>query len=337
MFLMRPDRTYRPALRPGTRCRRCGTSRRHRAPRPSPRGPASSPRTRSGHERGSRSSAGARRTSTWSTGRPTTPSGWSSTRLATAKPHSVAPKPCTTTTPMSSQACCSAGGRNAAAQMKSSSWPPRRCVDLAEHPPPQAVGQTAGDGPQAVELLRLALFLHFALDRRPEEVEHLRHDDHRRHAMGADGLEDDPRVARADVEDGGPDQERVAELELAEEMGERQQRDEAMLPARYDVIGGLERGQDVAVGQHGALRRGGRARGEDDLEERRLARPRPAVELRLPVGREWRLAVRLGLGDERRHGADDDVRELDLARVGGVSTGADGQEAESRRGRRYAR
>ena len=67
-------------------------------------------------------------------------------RLATAKPHSVAPKP-------------------------------------------------VADPPQTGELRSLALLLDLSLDGRPEQVQDLGDDDHRGHVMGADGLEDDPRIA----------------------------------------------------------------------------------------------------------------------------------------------
>ena len=141
-------------------------------------------------------------------------------------------------------------------------------VDGAEERTPERVGQTSGDRAQTDELRGPALLLDLPLDRRPEEVEDLGHDDHGRHLMGADGLEDDPRVARSDVQDGRPGQERVGQLELAEEVRERQQRDDAVLLLGHDMVRRLERGQDVAVAEHGALRRAGRARGEDDLEER---------------------------------------------------------------------
>ena len=144
--------------------------------------------------------------------------------------------------------------------------------------------------------------LDLALDRAPEQVEDLRHDHHRRHAVIADRLEDHARVAAADVEDVGADGERVVERgDLLEQVRQRQQRDDAVLLRRDDVVRGLDRREDVAVGEHHALGRARRARREDDLDEvversaaasRRPAPPsRPATTRRAAAARSSTVEV----------------------------------------------
>ena len=98
--------------------------------------------------------------------------------------------------------------------------------------------------------------------------------------MVAHRVEDDPRVAAPHVQDVRTDVEGVVEADgLLEEVGQRQQRDDPVLHRRDDPVDDRDRGDDVAVGQHHALRGARRARGEDELEDivvaRAAARPRP--------------------------------------------------------------
>ena len=76
-------------------------------------------------------------------------------------------------------------------------------VDAPEQQAPDAIGQVAGDAAQAVERRRPAALVDLALDGAPEQVEDLRDDDHRRHPVVAQRIEDDPRVAAAHVQDVG--------------------------------------------------------------------------------------------------------------------------------------
>ena len=197
-------------------------------------------------------------------------------------------------TPRSSQACWSAGGRNAPAETNSRKWPPSCCVDAAEQTRPDAHRQVARDRAQPVERARAAALVDLALDRAPEQVEDLRHDHHRGHPVVAQRIEDHARVAAPDVQDVGADVERVVQPDgLLEQVRQRQQRDDPVLHRRHDPVERLDRGDDVVVGQHHALRRAGRARREDELEDLVGGGRRQARLLRLPVGRERRV---VGLG-----------------------------------------
>ena len=65
-----------------------------------------------------------------------------------------------------------------------------------------------------------------------------------------------------------PTDERVEQPDrLLEQVRQRQQRDDPVLHRRDDPVERLDRGDDVVVGEHHALRRAGRARGEDQLED----------------------------------------------------------------------
>ena len=71
-----------------------------------------------------------------------------------------------------------------------------------------------------------------ALDGAPEQVEDLGDDDHAGHPVVAQGIEDDPRVPAAHVQDVGADVERVVQPDrLLEQVRERQQRDDAGAPS----------------------------------------------------------------------------------------------------------
>ena len=96
-------------------------------------------------------------------------------------------------------------------------------MDAAEDEPAQPVGQASGDAPGALEALRLAAPLDLPREDGPEELQDLRRHDHGRGAQLAQGLEDDARVARADVEHLGADRRGVEEhRRLLEEVRERQ-------------------------------------------------------------------------------------------------------------------
>ena len=160
-------------------------------------------------------------------------------------------------------------------------------VDAPEEARPEAHRQVAGDAAKPVERGLAAALGDLALDGAPEQVEHLRDDDHRGHPLVAQRIEDDPRVAAPDVQDVGTDRQRVEEPDrLLEQVRQRQQRDQAVLHPRHDPVKGLDRGDDVVVGEHHALRRPGRARGEDQLEQVARGGGGPRRHLRFPVGRE---------------------------------------------------
>jgi hypothetical protein len=145
----------------------------------------------------------------------------------------------------------------------------------------------SGNSTEAAERRRLAGLLDLAFDRRPEQLEDLGDDDHRRRAVAADRLEDDARVSAPDVEDVGADIEGVEQGHgLLEEVRQRQQRDDAMLHRRDDAVHRPDRRDDVVVGKDHALRRAGRARREGELDDVGIGRPPPGVELLLPIGRE---------------------------------------------------
>ena len=128
-------------------------------------------------------------------------------------------------------------------------------VDAAEQARPERHRQVARDRAEPVEGRRPAALVDLALDGAPEQVEDLRDDHHRGDPMVAQGIEDDPRVAAPDVQDVGPDRQRVVQPDrLLEEVRQRQQRDDAVLHRRHDPVERLDRGDDVVVGEHHALR-----------------------------------------------------------------------------------
>jgi hypothetical protein len=104
-----------------------------------------------------------------------------------------------------------------------------------------------------------------------------------------------------------------------------------VLHRRDDPVERLDRGDDVVVREHHALRRAGRARGEDQFEDLLGGRPRPRRLSRLPVGRERRV-VRGRLGAQRLDGGRREVVETGLAGVRGVAAGAEDQVPGRRRG-----
>ena len=130
---------------------------------------------------------------------------------------------------------------------------------------PRAHRQAPGDRAGPPEPLGLAPALHLALGGRPEEVEDLGEDEHRRHPVLADGLEHDARVPAPDVEDVGPEVEGEAELDRhGVQVRHRQERDEPVLDVGDDEVERVDSRHRVAVGQHDALRGAGRAGGVDE-------------------------------------------------------------------------
>ena len=87
-------------------------------------------------------------------------------------------------------------------------------------------------------------------------------------------------MSRADIE-------RVVQPDrLLEQVRQRQQRHDPVVHRRDDAMERLDRGDDVVVGQHHALRRAGRAAREDELEDLvgRRAGPRPPGGPPSPAG-----------------------------------------------------
>ena len=152
----------------------------------------------------------------------------------------------------------------------------------------------ACDTPQSVERRALALAIDFPGERCPEELQELWRAQERRGAQLAHRLEDGAGRTRADVDDLGPDHRPVEEDDgLLEEMGEGQEADDTMGPWWHDHCGHLECAQERAVGQLDTL---GLARGpgrEDDFDEVRAPRARPALQSRLPVRWEALIVGRL--------------------------------------------
>ncbi len=202
-------------------------------------------------------------------------------------------------------------------------------MDLGEEPAPGRVGEPAGDQAQAVERRELALPGDLGLDGRPEQIHDLRDQHERRGAVVADGLEDDPRAAAADVQHVRSDAHGVEDqCDLLEQVRDRQQRDGAVLLLGEQVVGRVHRPDQVAVSQHHAFRLAGRARGEDDLGQVLAAGAPPGVDLRLPVGREGGVGLRGKLlGD-----GGGEVLEPRVGGVRGVAAGAEHEVAGVRAG-----
>ncbi len=193
-------------------------------------------------------------------------------------------------------------------------------VDAPEDHAAQAHRQPSGDAAEPRELARPARLLHLAFDGAPEQVEHLGDDDHRGDAVLAQRFEDHARVDAAQVEDVGADVEGVEQPDrLLEQVRQRQQRDDAVVHPRDDRVEGLDARDDVVVGEHHALRRPGRPRGEDQLPDLVRTGPLPGRQLRLPVGRERVVRV----GRERVDGRRREPFQLRVARIGGVPSRAE--------------
>ena len=197
----------------------------------------------------------------------------------------------------------------------------------AEDPAPRPVRQPPGDPPQPIEGLGAAGLLDFAFDRRPEQVQHLGHYDHRRGPVIADGLEDRARVAAADVQDVGAHIERVEQRHgLLEQVREGQQRDDPVLDVRDDLVHRPDRGEHVLVREHHALRRARRAAREDQLEDRVRGRAWPCTHLRLPVRRKGLIWIRGQVVELRGR----EILEPDLARICDLTAVPDDEPASLR-------
>ena len=105
---------------------------------------------------------------------------------------------------MSSQACWSDGGRNAPDDRNSRKWPPSWPWIAPKSRGRIRIGRCRATDRSRSNAVVAAALLDLALDGAPEQVEDLRHHDHRGDALVAQGIEDDPRVPAADVEDVGP-------------------------------------------------------------------------------------------------------------------------------------
>ena len=144
-------------------------------------------------------------------------------------------------------------------------------------------------------------------------------------------VEDHPRVPAPDVQHVGPDIERVVQPDgLLEQVRQRQQRHDPMVHRRDDPVERLDRRDDVVVGQHHALRRAGRAAGEDELEDLVGGRPPPGRLARLPVGRE-RGSSSAGSAAQRVDRRRREVRQAGLARIGRIAARAQDQVPGARR------
>ena len=150
------------------------------------------------------------------------------------------------------------------------------------------------------------------------------HDDHRGDAVVAQRIEDDPRVAAADVQDVGPDVERVVQPDrLLEQVRQRQQRHEPVLHRRDDPVERLDRGDDVVVGR--ASRPSGVPvvpdvkTSSNDLV-RRSGAPRPPGAPPSRAGRPGRPAS--GSAQSASTVVVGKSLEAGLARVGGVAARA---------------
>ncbi len=202
-------------------------------------------------------------------------------------------------------------------------------MDPAEEQAPGRHRQATGDRPGAPELGRLPLSLDLALDGRPEELEQLRHQDHRRRPMVADRLEDDPWVAGPDVHDVGTEVEDQVEPDrLLEQVGERQHGGDAVVHVRDQLVEPVDAGQRVLVRQHHALRRARRARGEDEQVGVARLRARPRLQRRLPVRRERGIGLRAQLVER-------DGRHRLQVRPRGVRGVASGTDRELHRPRTF--
>ncbi len=195
-------------------------------------------------------------------------------------------------------------------------------MDAPEQEPPGPVRQDPGDPPKSLEEGPPPGPVHLPLHRAPEQFKDLRDHQHRRRPVVADRLEDDPRVAAPHIEDVGADRQRVEQGDrLLHEVRQGQERDEPVLLRRDRVMSGLDRRDDVGVGEHHALGRAGRAGREDDLEEVGWDRARPAADLVRPIGRPVCVRLRGEVLDERGR----EALEASLAGVRGVPAAAERQ------------
>ena len=205
-------------------------------------------------------------------------------------------------------------------------------VDAAEQEPPDRERQVARDAPEPFDRRGAAALGDLALDRAPEQVEHLGHHDHARDPMVAQGVEDDPWVPAPDIEHVGADIERVVQRRPPVRAGARggaARRSGAPSAAR---CGGTTRSmrRRCRVPASDAL---GRARGaarEHELEELIGRRALPGRLARLPVGREDRVVLgRFGRQCVHRRGRE--VGQTGLLRIGGVAPGAEDEVTGTRR------
>ena len=202
--------------------------------------------------------------------------------------------------------------------------PPSWRWNLAEDQAPGGHRQPAGDPPAALERGCTAPPVDLPQQGRPEDLEDLWDQDHRGGPMVADRLENDPRVARSDVQDVGPEVQRQIEPDgLLEEMGQREDGHDAVVHLRDNAMETIHARDRVLVGQHHALWGAGRAGGEDQQVRVFGSRAGPGSNAGVPIGRE----PGTGLGAEI---VDRDRRQsvqVGFRGVRGVASRADGQLA----------
>src|SRR4029079_10548734 len=96
-------------------------------------------------------------------------------------------------------------------------------VDASEQEAAGRGGEMAADRSEAVEEGAATAPVGLALDRAPEQVEDLGHDDHARDPVGLERREEDARIAAADVKDVRADAQRVDQADrLLEQVAERE-------------------------------------------------------------------------------------------------------------------
>ncbi len=151
-------------------------------------------------------------------------------------------------------------------------------MHVPEQDAPRRVREPARDRPEALEGRRPALLLHLALDRAPEHVQQLGHEEHRRDPVLPEAVEDDARVPAPDVEDVRAHVHRVEQRHLLlQAVREREQRHEPVLHRPDDAVERLHAGERVLVGEHHALGAARGARREHELVDVCRARALPCL------------------------------------------------------------
>ncbi len=173
----------------------------------------------------------------------------------------------------------------------------------------------------------LPCFSDLALDGAPEQVHHLRDEEHGRDAVLAQAVEDHARVPAAHVEDVRPDIHPVEQGDLLlQAVRQGEQRDQPVLHRLEDPVEGHRARERVAVAEHHALGAAGRSAREDELVDVLRSRALPSIELRLPICGE-RLVRLLG---QAVHDGRGEPLQANLARVRGVPAAAQQQVDRAR-------
>ena len=171
-------------------------------------------------------------------------------------------------TPMSSHACWSAGGRNAPAVANRRRPPPNWVWTLRNRSRRTAYGMR-----RAMPRSRLNVAVRPCFSTSRSIALQNRSSTWGTRTMlvtrcSRRRVEDDPRVAAADVQDVGADVERVVQRDgLLERVRQREQRHDPVLHRVDDPVERHGSGEHVGVGQDHALGVAGRARREHELED----------------------------------------------------------------------